>query len=163
MEKTGSKPRKLKKAYSSDQEIDSDLRLDIYIIDSGWESLAHTYLASVIDLFKAYLTEHNLYILSPEQSIAFLKEHPHYIGRDPIIVVVDKIARTLNNPEGFGTQLELGLIKEPYRIEAMIKMFVRIVNDKEMILDIAYTFRKYNHKEGIQGALDIILATLGHR
>ena len=116
MRKTVSKPRKLKKAASSDHEIESDFRLDIYIIDSGWESPAHTYLDSVIDLFKAYLTEHNLYILSPEQSIAFLKEHPQYIGSDPIIVVIDKIARNLNNHEGFGTQLELGLIKDPHRI-----------------------------------------------
>jgi hypothetical protein len=76
MEKTGSKPRKLKKASSSDHEIEPDLRLDIYVIDSGWESLAHSYLASVIDLFKAYLTEHNLYILSRDQSIAFLMDHP---------------------------------------------------------------------------------------
>ena len=158
MGKTGSKPRKMKKAPS--HEIESDLRLDIYIIDSGWESLAHTYLASVIDLFKAYLTEHNLYILSPEQSIAFLKEHPHYIGRDPIIAVVDKIARTLNNPEGFGAQLELGLIEDPHRIEELIKMFVRIVNNKDRILEIAHAFRKYNHKEGIKGALDIVMEAL---
>jgi len=162
MEKTGSKPRKLKKASSSDHKIESNLRLDIFIIDSGWKSLAHTYLASVIDLFKAYLTEHNLYILSPEQSIAFLKEHPYYIGRDPIIVVVDKMARTLNNPEGFGTQLELGPIEDPHRIEGLIKMFVSIVNDKEKILEIAQTFRKYYHKEGIEGAIDIIMETLGH-
>jgi hypothetical protein len=162
MGKTGSNPRKLKKASSSDHEIESDLRLDIYVIDSGWESLAHSYLASVIDLFKAYLTEHNLYILSRDQSIAFLMDHPSYIGSDPIIVVVDKIARTLNKHEGFGTQLELGLIKDPHRIESLIKMFVRIVNDKEKILDIAHTFRKYNHKEGINGAIDIIMAILDH-
>lgn len=163
MEKKGLKPRQLNKEPSSDHEIESDSGLDIYIIDSGWESLAHTYLASVIDLFKAYLTEHNLYILSPEQSIAFLKKHPHSIGRDPIIVAVDKIARTLNNPEGFGTQLELGLIKDPHRIEELIKMFVRIVSNKDKILEIAHAFRKYNHKEGIGGALDIIMATLDHR
>ena len=162
MEKTGSKPRKLKKASSSYHEIESDLRLDIYIIDSGWESLAHTYLASVIDLFKAYLTEHNLYILSPEQSVAFLQEHPHYIGRDPIILVVDKIARTLNNPEGFGAQVELGLIKDPHRIEGLIKMFVRIVNNKDKILEIGHAFREYNHKEGTKGALDIIMANVDH-
>ena len=41
-------------------------------------------------------------------------------------------------------------------------MFVRIVNDREEILDIAHTFSKYNHKEGIKGAIDIIMATLDH-
>ena len=30
-------------------------------------------------------------------------------------------------------------------------MFLQIVNDKMNIFDIAYTFRKHNHKEGIEG------------
>ena len=162
MEKASNKKRKSKETPSFHHDIESRLRLDIYIIDSGWDSLAHNYLQSVIDLFKAYLTDHNLYILSPEQSVAFLKEHPRLIGKDPIIAVVDKLARALDNPDGFGTRLELGLIKDPYRIEWLIKMFLRIVNDRKEILDIAYTFRKYNHKEGIRGAIEIIMESLGH-
>ena len=160
MEKKTTKSRKIKKSPSLHQ-IDSQLRIDIYIIDSGWDSLAHKYLTGVLDLFKAYLTDQNLYIFSAEQSIAFLKDHPDLIGKDPIIVVIDKLARTLNNPDGFGTRLELGLIKDPYRVEWLIKMFVRIVNNRAEMLDIAHTFREYNHKEGITGAIDIIMETFG--
>jgi hypothetical protein len=158
-------PMKKKKASAKDsaslEQIDSHLNLDIYVIDSGWKTLAHKILVGEMDLFKAYLKEHNLFILSPEQSVAFLKEHPEMIGRDPIIAVVDKLARDLDNPDGFGTRLELGGIHDPKRIHWLIQMFVRVINSKSEILDIANTFRKYNHKAGVKGAVEIVMETFG--
>ncbi len=145
------------------ESIDAQSRLDIYIIDSGWDSLAHRVLQHSLDLFTAYLTEHNVYVLTPEQSTAFLKEHPELIGKDPIIAIVDDLARKLNNPHGFGTRLELGLVNDAFRLECLLKMFLQIVNDKMNIFDIAYTFRKHNHKEGIKGAVEIIMESFGNR
>ncbi len=143
--------------------VESKSRLDIYIIDSGWDSLAHRVLQRSLDLFRAYLTDHDVYVLTPKQSTAFLKQHPELIGKDPIIAIVDGLARKLQNPDGFGTRLELGLVNDEYRLECLLKMFLQIVNDKTSIFDIAYTFRKYNHKEGIKGAIDIIMESFGNR
>ena len=143
------------------REIDSHLNLDIYIIDSGWHSTAHAHLAREFDLFKAYLSEHNLYVLTPQQSVDFLKKHPELIGRDPVIAVVDRLARDMNNLDGFGTRLELGMIEDPARIDWLLRMFVRVINSQAEILDIANTFRKYNYKEGVKGTIEIIMETLG--
>ena len=49
------------------------LRLDVYVIDSGWDSVAHGVLERSMDLFKTYLTGHNLYLLSHEQAAEYLK------------------------------------------------------------------------------------------
>ena len=149
-------------AKKAAENIEAKSRLDIYIIDSGWDSLAHHVLHRFLDLFKAYLTEHNVYMLSPEQSVAFLKQHPGLIGKDPIIAIVDDLARKLNNPYGFGTRLELGAVNDPLRLEQLLKMFLQVVNDRKSILDIAYTFRELNHKEGVKGALDIVMESFGH-
>lgn len=143
--------------------IESHSRLDIYIIDSGWDSLPHRVLHRSLDLFKAYLTDHNVYVLTPEQSTAFLKQYPDLIGKDPIIAIVDGLARKLSNPSGFGTRLELGLVNDAYRLEYLLKMFLQIVNTKTDILDIAYTFREHNHMEGVKGAIDIIMESFGNR
>ena len=145
------------------EQIDSHLNLDIYIIDSGWNSLAHRHLEGELELFKAYIIEHNVHVLSRKQSVAFLKRHHELIGRDPIIAVVDRLARNMNNPDGFGTCLELGMIDDPARIDWLLKMFVRVINSKSEILDIANTFRKHNYKEGIKGTIEIIMESLGGR
>jgi hypothetical protein len=155
-------PNKIKMDPAETTEsIEAQSRLDIYIIDSGWDSLPHRVLHRSLDLFKTYLTDHNVYILTPEQSAAFLKQHPDLIGKDPIIAIVDGLARKLNNPSGFGTRLELGLVHDAYRLEYLLKMFLQIVNTKTDILDITETFREHNHKEGVRGAIEIIMESFG--
>ena len=137
------------------------LRLDVYVIDSGWDSVAHSVLQRSMDLFKTYLTDHNLYLLSHEQSAEYLKAHPELIGQDPILIVVDHLAKKLHNPQGFGTLIALGLIKDRARVEWLIKMFLKIINTHTETLDIAYTFQQYNHKEGVKGTVDIIMESVG--
>lgn len=142
---------------TEEYDFESNLRLDIFIIDSGWDSVAHRVLNNSMDLLKNYLKKHNLYVLSPEQSMQVLMAHSDLIGRDPILMVVDRLAAKLNNPHGFGARLILGHIHDEHRVDWLIKMFVKIVNTHFEALDIAYTFQQYNHKIGVKGAIDIIM------
>lgn len=145
-----------------DDRLDLSSRLDVYIVDSGWDSVAHRVLNRSLDLFKSYLRIHNLYILSTEQSVQLLTEHSDLLGKDPVILVVDPLARALNNPSGYGARVVLGLIEDEHRVEWLIKMFLRVVNTHIKTLDIAHTFREHNHKEGVKGAVEIIVESFGH-
>ena len=148
---------------SSMDSLKARLSLDVYVIDSGWDSLAHNVLHGSMDLFKNYLKSHNLYILSHEQSTEYLRKHPELVGQDPILIVVDHLAKKLHNPNGFGTLIALGLINDRARLEWLIKMFIKIINTHNKTLDIAYTFQQHNHKEGIKGAVEIIMESVGQK
>lgn len=142
--------------HSAEEELNS-FKLDVYIVDAGWDSLAHRVLNESMELIKSYLRDQNLFILSPEQSVKFLRSHPDLVGRDPIVIIVDRLARKLQNPDGFGARIGLGLIENEYELHNLIKMFLTVINKHESTLDIANTFRKYNHQEGMNGAIDIIM------
>ena len=148
------------------QELDaleSGLKLDVFIIDAGWDSVAHQVLHREMPLIKTYLTTHNLYVLTPEQSIRLLTSHPQMIGKDPILMVVDKFARALANPHGYGARIHLGTISEEHHVLWLIRMFLQIVNNHSETLDIAYTFQQYNYKEGIKGTVEIVMESFGNR
>jgi hypothetical protein len=151
---------------------DPSLRLDVYVIDSGWESLPHRVLSRSIKMMQRYLSAHNLYILSPEQSVEFLKNHPHLMGRDPLLAVVDPQARRQDSKSGFGASVALGRFSwvlgrpenpapDEAKLQAMIKMFLRIVTCHDGTKSIADEFRRFNHKEGTRGTLEIVMDSLG--
>ncbi len=141
--------------------LESGLKLDVYIIDSGWDSVAHRVLEGAEDLFETYLSDHNLYKLTRDQSIELLRKHPDIIGKDPVVMVVDKLARVLENPSGYGARLMLGLVHDKQRVEWLIKMFLRVVNTHAETLDIAHTFQEMNYKEGIKGTVEIVMESIG--
>ena len=142
------------------EDLDSHLRLDIYIVNSGWDSMQSRVLMKSLDLIKAYIKRHNLFILSPEQSVRMLSAHPDMIGKDPLIIVVDKLAQQLKSPHGYGAQVALGLCHDEARVQWLIRMFLRVVNTHSETLDIAYTFQEFNHKEGVKGAIEIMVESI---
>ena len=146
--------------------------LDVYVVDSGWEGLGHRILTKSIGIMKRFLTSHKLFVMSQDQSDAFLKRHPSYIGRDPLLVVVDPGARLRNSKSGFGTVLVLGdyhwvvgRSKNPQlseiQFQTLIKMFLRIINSNEGSTEIADDFRNHNHQVGVKGTLEIVMDSLG--
>jgi len=148
------------------------VKMDIYIVDSGWESLPHRVLRGSMEMIKRFLSGHNLYILSPEQSVAFLRRHPHLVGRDPLLAVVDPGARRANARAGFGASVSLGRYfwvlgdaddpnPDHQQLQAMIKMFLRLVNCHDGTKNIAAEFRRFNHKAGARGTLEIVMDSLG--
>ena len=141
--------------------LQQQLQLNVYVIDAGWNTTAHHCLVDSLPLFRQFLTAHNLYVLDRRQSVEFLKRHPMLMGKDPVVAVVDNLARKLKSPNGYGARLCLGLIDNPALINWLVRMFLRIINTHVATLDIAHTFRFYSHKEGIRGAVEIIMENLG--
>jgi len=160
MKEEGTVKRK-PRAVRSPTARDAIMRLDVYVVDSGLDALPRQVLRRFEKIMERFLDSHNLHVLSEEESIEFLKDFPQYVGRDPLLAVVDPLARKMKNPKGFGAVVALGHIDSETRIEALIKMFLRLVRSHKGTLDIAYSFREQNHKRGMKGAVDIVMESIG--
>ena len=142
---------------------DGRRRFEVYIIDSGWKTPASKVVRESIGLFTKYLSRHEVYILSEDQSEEFLQGHPQLLGEDPIIVVLDREAIERGSPNGVGVRLLLGGIHDVERVQGLIKMLLRIVNTRQLAEDLPQSIRKYVHREGVTGAIDVIMSTTAHK
>ena len=64
-------------------------RFRIFIIDSGWNTLARRVLRHNFALIRRLHKEELIYLLSRKKSAEFIRRHRSLIGRDPIIAVHD--------------------------------------------------------------------------
>ncbi len=136
-------------------------RFEVYIIDSGWRTPAGDALRESLDLFTKYLSRHEVYILSADQSEDFLQGHPQLLGTDPIVAVLDRSAIEHESPSGVGVRLLLGRIHDKNRVQALLKMLLRIVNTRELAEDLSKSIRRVVHREGVSGAIEVIMSTRG--
>lgn len=140
----------------------SEPRFEVYVIDSGWKTQAGEIVRDSLDLFTKYLQRHTVYILSPDQSEEFLQDHPQLLGKDPIIAVLDRSAINRARKDGIGARLLLGRIHNPHRVHALLTMLLRIVNTRHLAMDLPGSIRREVHREGVTGAIEVILNVTGH-
>jgi hypothetical protein len=134
---------------------------EIYIIDSGWKTPAAEALRESLDLFIKYLDRHDVYILTADESEQFLQGHPQLLGTDPIVAVLDRAAIEHERESGVGVRLLLGRIHDRDRVQALLKMLLRIVNTRDLADDLPESVRRVVHREGITGAIEVIMSTRG--
>ena len=113
-------------------------------------------------LFTKYLHRLEVYILSADQSEKFLQGHPQLLGKDPIIAVLDRDAIRRESPDGVGARLLLGRVHDEHRVLALLKMLLRILNTRELADDLPGSIRRFVHREGMAGAIEIVMSTAGH-
>jgi len=143
---------------------DSDGRLprfEVYVIDSGWKTPAAEVVRNAMPLFVKYLGHHDVYLLDADQSEKFLQGHPQLLGKDPIIAVLDRDAIRRESPNGVGVRLLLGRIRDEHRVLALVKMLLRILNTRQLAADLPESIRRYVHREGVAGAIDIVMSAAG--
>jgi hypothetical protein len=138
---------------------DGSPRFEIYVIDSGWPTPAAEVFRAALPLFTTYLGRHEVYRLTAEQSQAFLQHHPQLLGKDPIVAVLDRDAIRRERHDGIGVRLLLGRVRDAHRVIALLKMLLRIVNTPEHARDLPGAIRRFVHREGMMGALEIVLST----
>jgi len=154
------------------EKIDPRKRLNVYVINSGRETLANRILNESIEMLKHFLVHQNLYLLSVEQSIAFLRVNPEFVGRDPLLVVLDPPRRKLRNRYGFGAIVALGqcywalgrnkqLQLTKVQLNELISMFIRILNSHNETRSIAQEFHRVNHQAGLIGTLNVVMDSVG--
>ncbi len=133
-------------------------RFHIFIVDSGWNSAAHRVLVENFALLRNLQKDDPIYVLSPEQSIAFQRRHGSRIGRDPIIAVHDMDAIDRGGTSGFhGFRLSLGLLRTPQQALLGLQAFVRFLVTHRRSADLEGVIRSELRREGFVGAIEIIL------
>lgn len=115
-----------------------------------------------MELFTKYLRNHEVYVLSEDQSGEFLQSHPQLMGKDPIIAVLDREAIRRESQTGIGVCLLLGRVHDRNRVQALLKMLLRIVNTRQLAEDLPGSVRREVHREGVSGAIEVIMTSTSH-
>ena len=149
-------------APSANGHGDDRPRFEVYVIDSGWKNEAGEVVRESLELFAKYLKRHTVYVLTEDQSEEFLQDHPQLLGKDPIIAILDRGAIERRSPHGIGARLMLGQVHDRNRVQSLLKMLLRIVNTRQLAADLPGSVRREVHREGVSGAIEVIMSTTGH-
>jgi hypothetical protein len=135
----------------------SDPRFRIFVIDTGWNSVARRVLHENLGLIRAFNDEEEVFFLDRQKSIALLREHSKLIGHDPIISVHDLRAihrQRVHHVHGF--RLHLGLLRQEDQVLRALQMFARFLRMHRSARDLEKVVREDLHKQGLAGAIEII-------
>jgi hypothetical protein len=133
-------------------------RFRIFIIDSGWNSVAHRVLQENFELIRDLQKEDPIYVLSREQSIEFIRHHQDRIGREPLIAVHDLAALSESGTTDFhGFRLHLGLMRTPQQALLALQNFARFISTHRQSADLEAEIRADLRREGLAGAIEIVL------
>ncbi len=131
-------------------------KLDIYVVDTGWNRKAKAILDEHLELFESFLGGHHVFLLSRQQSKEVLKQHIHLIGKDPLLVIVDSDARVEKHVHGYGFRLCLGAMKAG-RIRENLSTVLHIICDQRLDgRQMVQRVRQEAHREGLAGVMEII-------
>lgn len=132
-------------------------RFDIFLIDSGWNSAVAKLVRSHIATIAGFEKQDSIYILTPEQSIAVIKNSPKLIGHDPIILVYDRYAPSDRKDRGYrGFRLNLGLVKSPEQALARLQELLRFIALNRTVVPLDRAVRKELYREGLDGMVKVL-------
>jgi hypothetical protein len=141
-------------------------RFRIFIVDSGFNEVASRLVQSSIERFRKFARAADVYVLNERQSTAYLRKFPLLIGKDPVVVVVDREARSAKSPDGFGIHFQLGVVRREERARWYLKILLRALNDPEARENLPATMREALRLEGLRGLYWTVMETfsesLGH-
>src|SRR5262249_25073623 len=128
-------------------------------IDAGWNSAAHKVLRENFALLSDLQKGDPIYVLSREKSIEFIRRrYADLVGKDPIISVHDLDLLRLNGTTGFhGFRLHLGLLRTEEQALLALQSFSRFLRTHRQSIDLEADIRRNLRREGIIGAIEIIL------
>lgn len=133
-------------------------RFRIFIIDSGWNTVARRGLRHNFALIRRLHEEDPIYLLSRKKSRDFIHRHRSLIGRDPIIAVHDLGAIEQHGSAGFhGFHLHLGILRTPRQALTALQAFARFLRTHRQSPDLETDIRSELRREGILGSFEILL------
>jgi hypothetical protein len=133
-------------------------RFQIFIVDPGWNSPAHRVLRENFGMLCNLAKGDAIYVLSREKSIAFTLSQPSLIGKGPAIIVHDLAALREGGATGFhGFRLHLGLLRTEEQALLALQSFTRFLATHRQSVDLEAEIRTDLRREGLAGAIEIIL------
>ena len=141
-----------------DSPVDEEPRFQIFIVDAGWNSPARRVLHENFGMLRNLVRNDPIYVLSRENSIEFIHNHPSLLGKGPAIVVHDLAALHEGGATGFhGFRLHLGLMRSEELALLALELFARFLATHRRSVDLEADVRRNLRREGIIGAIEIIL------
>jgi hypothetical protein len=141
----------------AEEPVDSP-RFQIFIIDAGWHSPARKVLHANFTMLRALQQADPIYVLSAEKSLAFILDHPSLMGKGPVISVHDLRALREGGTHGFhGFRLHLGLMHSEEQALLALQSFARFLATHRQSVDLEADIRRDLRREGIIGAIEIIM------
>ena len=133
-------------------------RFQIFVIDAGWNSPARKVLHENFAFLSDLQQGDPIYVMGGQKSLAFLRDHPSMMGKAPIIVIHDLNALRQSGSGGFhGFRLHLGLLRSEEQALLALQTFSRFLRTHRQTVDLEAEIRKNLRREGIIGAIEIIV------
>ena len=153
---TGSRPEPAAVASEPDAP-EPEPRFHFFLIDAGWKSASAQVVRDNFRMIREFQNHDPLYVLTREQSVAFIRANPGLIGKDPILLVHDLQARGGKGESGYhGFQLCLGLLKKPEQALKGLQQFLRFIAEHRKSADIEKDILENLHRRGLEGAIQVI-------
>jgi hypothetical protein len=133
-------------------------RFRIFIIDSGWNTVARRVLRHNFALIRRLHKEELIYLLSRKKSAEFIRRHRSLIGRDPIIAVHDLEAMDGPGIARFhGFHLHLGILRTPRQALMALQTFAQFVGTHRQSKNLEAEIRSELRREGMLSMIEILL------
>jgi hypothetical protein len=132
-------------------------RFRIFIIDTGWHSVASEVLRKNLDLFLDLNREEPTYFLGRDVSVALLRQYDSLIGHDPVIIVHDmQVIRKRGTTGVHGLRLHLGLMRQENQVLAGLQMFAKFLRTHRAAKNLEAEVRGKLLLEGLIGGIQIV-------
>ena len=133
-------------------------RFRIFVIDSGWHTVALKAMRENLPLFHALTGDDPIYVLDQAMSVALLRRHQGLIGQDPIICVHDirKFGQNGDTNGVRGIRMHLGHLHTEQAVTGAMQMLAQFLIRHRMADDIEALVRTNLRREGIAGAIKIV-------
>jgi hypothetical protein len=150
-------------AAPTSNEPGATSRFRVFVIDTGWNEVAHKVLRKQIPLFDKLIGDTPTYWLDRPTSVALLRRHRELIGRDPIVCVHDLLAVKRRGTQGVhGLRLHLGLLRSEDALTRALQMVMRFLSRDQVSNNFEAEVRSRLQLEGLKGAIAIMAGGTPH-
>jgi len=155
-------PQLLEATRTSDDAV-QEARFRVFVIDTGWNEVAHKVLRKQIPLFDTLVGDTPTYWLNRKTSVALLGQHRELIGHDPILCVHDLRAVKRRGTLGVhGLRLHLGLLRTEDASTRALQMLIHFLARHEASANFEAEVRSRLQLEGLKGAIAIMAGSEPH-
>lgn len=128
--------------------------LDVFLIDSGWNTPVCAAVHENIPTMAAYLKQQRFFVLNQEQSLTYIRKHPAMVGADPILMVVDRHAAAQKGAR-VGFRLCLGHVKRADVAVSMLKWAMQLTMTAS-IVEMTKMVEQSGHRKTLQGVIELV-------
>lgn len=129
--------------------------LEVYLIDSRWDTPVGAAVRSNIPAMAAYLKGQQFFVLTLQQSLAFLQKNPSLVGADPVLMVLDRRSAHQDQPTDCGFRLCLGHVKQPEVAVSMLKWAIQLTMTASAA-EMLSLVRKSGQRQSVQGVIELM-------